>query len=315
MNTDNKNISLRPPKAIASRQGQCKYWRPHSASRHFMKLVSFNIFRTLGIPDVTYIKPEDFDKSPHHYQALIEQADWVLFPEYWQLNALLFGMKCRIFPSEASYRIGHDKIEMTRACRVISPSNVPSTWIAKNTPEEAERLWDELYLPFVAKLPKSSQGEGVWLIKDRADWRHYLNQTDRLYAQEYLPIDKDLRIVMVGDEVIAAYWRHQSDRSFHTNVSRGGQVSYDDIPGVAIEYVKKLATDLGINHAGFDIAMVGDHPYLLEFNRLFGNQGIPGGGKTITDALVRYLNQHQDDERPIGPNGPKQGGPTWPIAV
>ena len=279
-----------------------------------MQLVSFNLFRTLGIPDTTYIKPEDFDRCPQRYQALIEQADRVLFPEYWQLNALLFGMHARIFPSEASYRIGHDKIEMTRACKVVSPNHLPTTWIARNTPEEAARLWDELYPPFVAKLPKASQGEGVWLIEDAAGWRDYVARADRLYVQEYLPIDRDLRIVLVGDEVIAAYWRHRSDRSFHTNVARGGQVSYDDIPDAAIDYVKTLAAALGIDHAGFDIAMVGGRPYLIEFNRLFGNQGIPGGGKTITHAIVRHL-LRQDSERPDDPNRPQPRGRHLDIAV
>lgn len=277
-----------------------------------MKLVSFNIFRTLGLDasgqhELTYIKPEDFERQPQRYTMQLQEADWVLFPEYWQLNALRYGYNCRIFPSPATYRIGHDKIETTRVCQLLTPANTPQTWIARNTPEEAERLWQDLTLPFVAKLPKASQGEGVWLIEERADWRQYLERTDRIYVQEYLPIDRDLRIVWVGDEIISAYWRHQSERSFHTNVSRGGHVSYADVPMQALEYVTSLARALGINHAGFDIAMVGEHPYLLEFNRLFGNQGIPGGCKAITDAILRYLAAHGEGDKPINPIRPKPG--------
>ncbi|WP_317929832.1 hypothetical protein [Halioxenophilus sp. WMMB6] len=269
-----------------------------------MRFISFNLFRTLGLPDVSYIKPEEYQKHPHRFQGQIDEADWLLFPEYWQLNGLEYGSSARIFPSPASYRIGHDKIEITRACQLLVPNNLPTTWITKNSPEEAERLWQLLDTPFVAKEAKSSQGVGVWLIENRQDWQHYLTQVDRLYVQEYLPIDRDLRIVVVGEEVIAAYWRLQSDRSFHTNVSRGGEVSYDAVPAVAIEFVLSLAKRLGVNHAGFDVAMVGDHPYLLEFNRLFGNQGIPGGGKAITEAILRYLSQQGDDDKPNSPNSP-----------
>ena len=275
-----------------------------------MKLVSFNMFRTLGLGpadgiDLVYVKPEDFQRWPQRYGTLLQEADWVLFPEYWQLNALEYGFNCRVFPSPSSYRIGHDKIEITRACQPLTPGNLPRTWIAANTPEETDRLWQLMELPFVAKLPKASQGVGVWQINDRADWQQYLERTDRLYVQEYLPIDRDLRIVLVGEEIIAAYWRHQSERSFHTNVSRGGTVSYEDIPPQAVEYVLRLARALNIDHAGFDIAMVGDEPYLLEFNRLFGNQGIPGGGKAITDAMHRYLSAQQDDNRPVDPQNPR----------
>ena len=275
-----------------------------------MRLVSFNLFRTLSLDssgrfNLTHIKPEDFARHPGHYRQQLEMADWVLFPEYWQLNSLLYAAGSRIFPGEATYRIGHDKVEMTRVCELLTPANLPKTHITRNTPEEAERLWQMLDTPFVAKLPKASQGVGVWLIENRSDWQRYLQIADRIYVQEYLPIEKDLRIVWVGDEIIAAYWRHQSDRSFHTNVSRGGYVSYEDIPQQALDYVTSLARALGINHAGFDIAMLGGHPYLLEFNRLFGNQGIPGGGKTIAAAIERYLLKHGEHGRPIDPNSPR----------
>ncbi len=279
-----------------------------------MKLVSFNLFRTLGLKPsedvtVTYVKPETYAARPQDYEQLLTEADWVLFPEYWQLNALEYGLGCRVFPSPASYRLGHDKIEMTRIFQLVAPEHHPRTWIAQNSATEAERLWEAMSYPFVAKLPKASQGTGVWLIEQRQQWLDYLGIADRLYVQEYLPIDKDLRIVIVGNEIIAAYWRHQSEYSFHTNVAQGGFVSYDDIPPQAIDFVTKLARGLNIDHAGFDIAMVGDHPYLLEFNRLFGNQGIPGGGKDITEAILRYLDSHTDDDGPIDPIHPGSGPP------
>lgn len=275
-----------------------------------MKLISFNLFRTLSLPGVTYLKPEDVQRRPHEFAAQIKDADWVLFPEYWQLNGIIYGLNGRVFPSEATYRIGHNKIEMTRACQLIKPHNLPRTWIEANTPAQARQLWDELDRPFVAKLPKASQGEGVWLIEDKEDWERYLESTDVLYLQEYLPIDKDLRIVIVGKQVVTAYWRLQSDRSFHTNVSRGGAVSHDDIPQQAIELAVTLAEALDIDHAGFDIAMVNGHPYLLEFNRLFGNQGVPGGGKTITDAILLYLSEHSSGK----PNNPERSK-RLPVAV
>ncbi len=49
-----------------------------------MHLVSFNVFRTLGFPpDTTVLKPEHFLR----HKPLLQEADWVLFPEYWQINA------------------------------------------------------------------------------------------------------------------------------------------------------------------------------------------------------------------------------------
>jgi ribosomal protein S6--L-glutamate ligase len=64
-----------------------------------MRLVSFDALRTLKLPDTTYIKPELFIQQ----LPLIRSADWVLFPQHWQVNALVYGLRQRIFPSQASY--------------------------------------------------------------------------------------------------------------------------------------------------------------------------------------------------------------------
>jgi ribosomal protein S6--L-glutamate ligase len=253
-----------------------------------MPLISFDPLRTIGFPDTVQLKPAQMYQ---HAQAL-RDAHCVLYPEYWQLNALLYAYKARIFPSEATYRIGHNKIEMTRAFQAVAPHNIPDTHILANTPAHAEDLWHMLSPPFVAKLPKSSQGEGVWLIQSHSDWQRYLGRTDVLYVQEYLPIERDLRIVLVGNSILAAYWRVQSPYSFHNNVARGGDIDVTTaVPQAALDLVLHVSRELGVDHAGFDVAMVGERPYLFELNRLFGNKGIEGGDAKIRNAVLDSLRQ------------------------
>lgn len=272
-----------------------------------MHLISFDIFRTLGFPDTTVLKPEHFLK----HKALLRDADWVLFPEYWQLNALVHGLQCRVFPSVASYRIGHDKVEMTRVFQTVAPEHTPWTLIAANGPQEREQIWDTMALPFVAKLPKASMGEGVWLIECRDHWRRYCETSKVLYVQEYLPIDRDVRVVIVGDRVVTAYWRTQAEQGFYNNVARGGQVDTSPVPEAATELALKLARELGVDHAGFDIALVDGYPYVLEFNRLFGNQGLQKGSE-LKAAILDYLHQQSC---PRDPDNPSDSDPRWPVAI
>ena len=91
------------------------------------------------------------------------------------------------------------------------------------------------YLDTVAKLPKASMGEGVWLIESKADWQRYCERTNVLYAQEYLPIDRDVRVVIVGDRVVSAYWRTQADQGFYNNVSQGGRIDRGPVPTVVTD--------------------------------------------------------------------------------
>jgi len=272
-----------------------------------MKCVSFDAFRTLHLPDVHYIKPEHLFRE----RERVEAADWVLFPEYWQVNALVFGLNKKIFPSLSSYLIGHDKVKMTRAFQMVAAGNIPWTLIEPNDPQHAERVWDQMPLPFVAKIPKSSMGQGVFLIENRADWNAYLGKTPVIYVQEQLPIDRDLRIIVVGGKLVAGFWRCQGHDGFHNNLSQGGTVDIETpLPQAAVDLVLRVAQQLEIDHAGFDVAMVDGYPYLLEFNRLFGNTGLQGLSQQVSEAIEHYLREQSErDDDPIDPT------PPLPVAV
>jgi ribosomal protein S6--L-glutamate ligase len=55
--------------------------------------------------------------------------------------------------------------------------------------------------------------------------------------------------------------------------------------------VRDVATGLGVDHAGFDIMMIDGHPWLLEFNTLFGNEALNRQGIRVEPAILNYL-QH-----------------------
>ncbi len=262
-----------------------------------MKLISCDALRTLHLPDIHYIKPEQLLAET----ALIQQADWVLFPQYWQLPPLLHALKARIFPSLASYMIGHSKVEMSRTFQALEPAHVPFTLIEANTAQNADRIWERMPHPFVAKIPKSSMGQGVFLIETPLQWRAYLESSPVIYVQEYLPIDRDLRIIWAGDKLIGGYWRLQAPQGFYNNVSQGGTVEHALVPREACELVTRLATRLGIDYGGFDVAMVGSHPYVIEYNRLFGNSGAGDLRAQIDAEILRYLATGQECDTPNPP--------------
>ncbi|EIT84917.1 30S ribosomal protein S6 modification protein RimK [Fictibacillus macauensis ZFHKF-1] len=254
-----------------------------------MKLVTFNPFRTIGLPNVRYIKPEHMFKE----LEVIKEADVLLFPENWQVNSLVYGLKKPIFPSIESVQLGFNKVEMTRALWTVCPENVPYTEIVGNTRETREKILETFPFPFVAKEIRNSMGKGVFLIEDEEAFHRYADQNDVLYVQEYLPIDRDLRVCYVGDRVIGSYWRIGSN-GFHNNVSQGGTLSFDDIPEEAIALVQSVASKLTINHAGFDIVVANDRYYILEFNVLFGNMAFNQLPIKPEQEIYRYLQKQYD---------------------
>ena len=250
-----------------------------------LRLVTFDPFRALGIPGVIYIKPELLFRE----RERLSSADWVLFPEYWQLNPLIYGLGARIFPSHSSYLLGHNKVEMTRSLWSIIPEHVPATEILPNTPSSIEQVLSQFSFPFVAKTIKSSMGQGVFLIENRTQLHAYAASHDSLYIQEYLPASRDLRVVWVGNQVLSAYWRISDDGGFHHNVAQGGRIDFSEVPEQPLRLVERVALKLGIDHAGFDLIEWAGHWYFLEFNVLFGNQALNARRIPLVEQIYAYL--------------------------
>ena len=215
-------------------------------------------------------------------------AEYVLFPQTWQLNVLQYAWKLRTFPSYSTYDVGYDKVEMTRAFMAVAPEHCPRTLILPASPSGAEEAMDELGFPLVVKHPRSSMGHGVELVESRADLQAWLGGADVLYAQEYLESTQDLRVVWVGDRVVTAYWRRGGD-GFKHNIAQGGELDFHDIPGPALDLVTRVATALGIDHAGFDLVVIDGWPYLIELNCLFGHAGIKAQGIRLGSIILEYL--------------------------
>jgi len=253
-----------------------------------MRLISFDMLRTLDIPDICILKPEELFRAKDE----IKTADWILFPEYWQTNSLVYAWKKNIFPNIGTYHIGHDKIEMIRAFEAVTPANVPFTRILPCTDNAIEQILDEFSFPFVVKEIRSCRGEGVFLIEDRKSFLNYTKKNEILFAQEYLPITRDLRIVLIGKKVVTGYWREAREGGFHNNVSQGGSVNFEGVPESAFSFTEHVAAELGINYAGFDVADVDGHYFLMEYNVRFGTHALNTRGIRLGRLILEYLSEN-----------------------
>ena len=231
-----------------------------------------------------FVKPEHWLRN----LPLLRMADVLLYPESWQVNGLHHVLRKPIFPNLASYRLGWDKIEMTRAFQLAVPEAVPETLILPANENAVDQAIDRLGLPLVVKQPRNSMGRGVALIESRVELLDWVRHNEVLYAQQYLPNSGDVRVVWVGRQVAAAYWR-RNEADFHNNVARGGTVDFSHVPVAALELVQRTALALGVDHAGFDVMLVDGHPFLLEFNVLFGNEALNQAGINLNPRILAYL--------------------------
>jgi ribosomal protein S6--L-glutamate ligase len=201
---------------------------------------------------------------------LLRAADTVYYPS-GLYEAVFLALGKRVFPANSHAFLG-DKIRQTALFTFLNIPH-PRTRIYYG-PGKAGRILRDFPLPFVAKVPRgSSQGRGVFLIRNAADLTRYLERASPAYIQEYLAIDRDLRVVVLDGKVLHSYWRIARPGEFRTNVTQGATISLEGIPLDGLQFAERVAERCGFGEAGLDICSVGGRYLVLEANMMYGLQG------------------------------------------
>lgn len=142
----------------------------------------------------------------------------------------------------------------------ISQLNIPTvdTYFYK---KDLLNMTPPLPYPFVVKEANGRSGNQVYFIKNSADWKLCLSQlksNDLVIQKSNVQLGKDVRVFIVGKNIIAAVLRH-NEHDFRANYTLGGQA----IPYVLNNYERKMIQKV-VNH--FDFGLVG-----IDF--LIGNNG------------------------------------------
>jgi ribosomal protein S6--L-glutamate ligase len=139
---------------------------------------------------------------------------------------------------------------------------------------QKKNILSDFSFPFIAKTPRdSSQGRGVYLIRDEKDLSRYCGGTKVAYIQEYLNIDRDLRVVLINYKLVHAYWRIARAGDYRSNVSQGARISLDGIPQEGLDFAQKVAKLCRFDDVGLDVCQCKGKYYVLEANMVYGLKG------------------------------------------
>ncbi|MFC7202415.1 RimK family alpha-L-glutamate ligase [Haloferax namakaokahaiae] len=172
--------------------------------------------------------------------------------------------------------------------------------------------------PAVYKTAVGTNGGGTWLIDDDRRLSNVVNDK-RTLLQSYVKLEKrhrDLRVYVVGDEIVGAMYRYAPEGDWRTNVALGGDVedATEDLTPAAADAALGATRVLGLDYAGIDLIEGPDGWVVLEVNPTAGFRGlyratgrspavfiaklaIERGGGTVDEELVERL-QYVLDGRP-----------------
>jgi len=217
-------------------------------------------------------------------QKLLREADLICYPS--KLYEQFFkALGKEVFPKNCCEFIGN-KIRQTLLFEWLDIPH-PRTHIYYGKSRMQKILQDFSY-PFIAKNPVgSSQGRGVFLISSEEELARYLENHNPAYIQEYLPVDRDLRIVIFGSKPIHAYWRIGRAGDFRHNVSQGADVSFENIPEGALSFAEKVSKLCGFEDVGLDVIVFNNSFYVIEANMVYGQEGFRRYGKRWDEMISK----------------------------
>ena len=220
--------------------------------------------RTIGV------RPNFTDYSKEEV-GLIRCAEKIYYPTAFYAD-LFDAMGKPTFPSYHTYKCVQDKIKQSALFQLTGlPHPKTRVFYGKRQQLKIKRFFR---YPFIAKEPRgSAMGRGVFLIENDADLETYTRDRHICYVQQYLPIDRDIRAVVIGGQVAHAYWRIAKQGEFRTNVARGGHISLEPVPETAIALAIHAAKTCGWDDVGLDICYFDGQFAILEANMKYGREG------------------------------------------
>lgn len=185
-----------------------------------------------------------------------------------------------------------------RAMQILASRGVgvPRTAFAKH-PTDIDNLIKQVGgAPMIVKLLEGSQGLGVVLAETKKAAKSVIEAFYGLDAnilvQEFIAEagGADIRTIVVGGKVVAAYKRQGEEGEFRSNLHRGGK-------GLKVRLTKKekdmalLATKaLGLQIAGVDMLQSKRGPLVLEVNSSPGLEGVERTtGIDVASAIIEYI--------------------------
>jgi ribosomal protein S6--L-glutamate ligase len=151
---------------------------------------------------------------------------------------------------------------------------------------QKRKISDHFSFPFIAKIPRgSAMGRGVFLIRNEEELADYHALTPTAYIQEYMQIDRDVRVIVIGEKVVHAYWRIAPPGEFRSNVAVGGAVSLDPVPEAIINFALEIATACRWDDVGLDICLYNSGLYVLEANMKYGKEGFRKAGVNYLELM------------------------------
>jgi ribosomal protein S6--L-glutamate ligase len=221
------------------------------------------------------VRPNFSDYNPQE-AGWIRRAAKIYYPTTFYAE-LFDAMGKKTFPSYHTYKCVQDKIKQTALFDLLEIPH-PRTRVFYGKRQQ-KKICDYFEFPFIAKIPRgSAMGRGVYLIRNQDDLDAYCSLNSAAYIQEFLPTDRDVRVVIIGNQVAHAYWRIAPVGEYRSNVALGAAIRFDPVSRDILDLALYTAQKCRWDDVGIDIVEYDGRLFILEANMKYGKEGFRAAG-------------------------------------
>lgn len=248
-----------------------------------------------GSPDL-YFK----QKAISHYDAVLPRIGASI--TYFGTAVVRQFQQMEIFSANSADGILNSRDKL-RSFQILSRHKIgiPATTFVKDKADVLPAIERVGGAPVVIKLLEGTQGIGVLLahtIEMATSIIELLqSQKQNVLIQKFVAESKgkDVRAIVVGDQVVAAMRRVAQGQEFRSNVHRGGRTEMVELDDVYKETAIRATRIMGLGIAGVDMLEGKDGPQIMEINSSPGLEGIEGcTGLDIAGSFIDYIASRVD---------------------
>ena len=176
-----------------------------------------------------------------------------------------------------------------------------------NDPEKSALAFDKLdtQMPVIMKTLRGSKGVGVLFIESEkaldsiVQLIHKQDEDTDLLLQEYIKTDYDVRVLVLGNKVLATMKRPVIEGDFRSNVSQGSKPEKLKLTELEIEESLKAAKAVNGLWTAVDFIPSKNRekepPFMLEVNASPGTEGIEEATRlNIAKSVITHFQEKQN---------------------
>lgn len=234
------------------------------------------------------------------YDCIFAKGSFRYAPLLQGVTALR-SQTCYMPIQSSAFSVVHDKL-LTQLALQMENIPMPRTYQAA-TVDAAKAIMKSLKYPIIMKFPQGTGGKGVVFAESYASASSVLDALTALrqpfILQEYVETGgSDVRVIVVGDRVVASMQRKADISEKRANMHSGGKAEPFELDEYTRKLAIKVARAVNADICGVDILVGVSGPVVIEANISPGLQGITQATKIdVADHIARHLFEKTKERR------------------